>query len=398
MEKKHISLDEKRCCGCGACVSICPVNAIEMRTSSKGFMYPQIKLEKCINCGKCKNICNYGETVKTRENLDSYVAISKSNELLKKSSSGGVFASIARAFIENGGIVYGASMNYEKGKLNIKHIGIENLNQLYKIQGSKYVQSFTIDTYKIIKEQLKQNKLVLFSGTPCQINGLKQFLNKEYKNLYPIDIICHGVPSQKMFNDYISTIEKKKKIKIYNVIFRDKEKGWGLNGYIEYKQKDKKNKRMKLYKNESSYYYLFLKGLIYRESCYNCPYASEKRPGDITIGDYWGIEKEDPEILEKIDKKKGISCLIVNKVSGKMLLEQYGKYLNLYTTTFEKIKRNNGQLIKPVQKNNMCIEVMQQYEEYGYIGVEKIFKKMMGLNIYKNHIINPIKTLLKRIL
>lgn len=389
---------EKNCCGCGACAKACPREAIEMLPNEKGFIFPKIDSSKCINCGLCKRICNFNNIVKSRNDYESYAVVSKDDNILLKSASGGAFSSLAKHFIELGGIVYGSSLEYEENKIVVKHIGIENIEDLKKIQGSKYVQSNAYDIFKEIKEKLDNNREVLFSGTPCQVNGLKQYLKKEYENLFTVDLICHGVPNLQILNDYIKTIEKKKKIKVVNISFRDKSNGWGMNGSYEYFNKHGKKIKNVLYKDESSYYYYFLKGLFYRESCYHCPFASDKRAGDITIGDYWGIEKEHPELLKRINKYKGISCLILNNEKGKKIIKKFGKYLELYESTFKQIQQNNGQLNNHVNKPAEYEKIMEKYVTNGYVALEKEYEKKLGYRLYVNKIISRIKIFIKRII
>ncbi|HAR87529.1 MAG TPA: coenzyme F420 hydrogenase, partial [Ruminococcaceae bacterium] len=204
----------------------------------------------------------------------------------------------------------------EDGKLTVKHISVTDIAELPRLQGSKYVQSSIGFAYKEVKQYLLQGRKVLFSGTPCQIDALKGFLNKDYDNLILIDIICHGVPSQKMFNEYVDLLEDKTKMTIDELNFRDKKKGWD-NFYLNITNS---NKNKDIFWELSSYYKFFVKGYIYRENCYSCKYATRKRISDITIGDYWGIRQQHPELFN--DDKwfeysyDGISCVMVNNEKG----------------------------------------------------------------------------------
>lgn len=395
--ENSIKIENKSsCCGCRACLNICPKNAIIMKLDKIGNYYPYINEDKCVNCGLCKKTCLFNSYKNIREERKCYAAYSKSNDLLNKSSSGGIFSSIAYNFIKQGGYVCGCASYYEDSQIKITHIIIDNEKDLKKLQGSKYVQSNTVEIFPEIKKLLLNNKKVLFSGSPCQIVGLKSYLNKDYDNLYTIDIICHGAPSQKIFYDYISYIEKNKNVKIYDFKFRDKLNGWNLSGdlYGKYKNNNKSIKYI-FSNNESSYYYLFQKGYLYRESCYSCPYANSNRPGDITIGDYWGIEIEHPELAEKT--QKGISCLIINRLKGENLIENFGNNIEMIDSTFEKIQRNNSQLQHPTIEPDDNKQLLIIYEKYGYKAVEKEFVKIIGFkNLYMNKLKNRIKRIIKK--
>ena len=386
---------KKDCCACTACINLCPKNAISMEKDEFGNLFPIIDKKKCTNCGLCEKTCAFKKTNYKREDKNCYAAYTKKHDLLLKSSSGGIFSSLAEIFLNEGGYVCGCALNYNKDEIKVEHIIINDIKDLYKLQGSKYVQSNLLNVMKKIKELLNDNKKVLFSGTPCQVAGLKSFLRKDYDNLYTIDIICHGAPSTSVLRKYIKYIEKKNKIKVKELNFRNKEKGWGLSGYlIGYKLNTKKEKRIIFSNNESSYYYLFQKGFMYRENCYSCPYASDNRPGDITIGDYWGIEKEHPELLEK--NKKGISCLIVNNNKGEELLDSYGDEIYKVKSSFEKIQRNNDQLQHPTIEPKDNKKLLELYKNNGYAAVEKEFVNIIGKKtLIKNKIKNRIKQIIK---
>lgn len=364
---------KKDCCGCGACQAICPKNAIDMIEDEYGFIYPKINDEKCINCGLCRRTCSYKTPRKMTEDKSTYVAVSKNLNNLKKSASGGVFFELAKAIVSSDGIVYGCSMEKENEKLTPKHIRVNNIDNLIKLQGSKYVQSECDNIYKDVKKDLLENRKVLFSGTPCQIEGLKAFLQyKDYENLYLIDIICHGVPSKKMFQDYIENFEKKNACKVKDFYFRDKEKGWGLFFNIVYEKNGKVEKIIKP-SYESSFYQLFLDSSIYRTNCYECPYATSARNSDITIGDFWGIEKEHPQL--NINSKMGVSCIIINTSKGKQILEMYGIELEKRDSDFDKVAKHNHQLNEPSKETKEREKILEIYANEGYEKVDNFYKK-----------------------
>lgn len=404
---KIILFNEKAdCCGCGACQNICPKDAIEMIEDEYGFIYPSINIKKCISCGACKLVCAYQKKTLKLNVKKTYIAISKNKNLIEKSASGGVFSTLANKFLENGGIVYGAILDFDK-KIETKHIRIDKQEDLYKLQGSKYIQSNLGKIYRDVKKDLLQNKEVLFSGTPCQIDALKSFLGKIFDNLYTIDIICHGVPSNNLFLNYIRFIEKKRNIKIIDFSFRNKGKGWSLIRKIGYIGKIRYIKNNKI-KEEilpawtSSYYKLFLLSKICRINCYSCKYAKNKRCGDITIGDYWGVEKEHPEyyttIKEKLELKKGVSCILINSEKGIDFLSLYGRELELKPSDLEKVMSHNAQLKCSSKLDNDRKIILDLYKLEKYEAVEKWYLKFIGYKKYLYFIWNKLPVKIKNIL
>ncbi|WP_313180558.1 Coenzyme F420 hydrogenase/dehydrogenase, beta subunit C-terminal domain [Lacrimispora sp.] len=408
MSKIILFKDKIDCCGCSACMNICPKSAITMVPDEFGFIYPQIDDLKCIECGLCKKTCGYQKESHKVKNLSTWVAVNKADEVLKKSASGGAFSAIAKEVLAAGGMVFGCAMILESGELIPKHISIDRIEDLYKLQGSKYVQSFTKDSYQQVKKLLNSEKKVLFSGTPCQIVGLYAFLgSEEYKNLYTIDIICHGVPNAKFFLDYLKELEKKKNGTITSFIFRDKQNGWGLMASVTYKKQAGDMKKGLLNTKISSYYSLFLSSKIYRINCYSCPYAGLSRPGNISIGDFWGIEKQHPEYLNgtkaSIEKSKGVSCILVNNEHGTDLVQKYGNNLHLLPSTVDKAAECNGQLKAPSPFSQDREIIMQIYKNQGYSAVDTWYRKKVGIkypvyilwNAMPNNIQKTIKKLLK---
>lgn len=337
---------KKNCCGCTACESICPKQAITMITDENGFIYPNINREKCIKCNLCKKVCSYQNKLPSSSKKEVYVAISQDTDI-SKSASGGVFSSFAKAIIQSGGVVYGSAMLYENEKLHVKHIKVTSESDLHHLKGSKYVYSSLQGVFSDVLTTLNTGKTVLFSGTPCQVAGLKGFLQKDYSNLYTIDLICHGVPSEQLFQQYISFEEKKNKTKITNLKFRDKSQGWKLYASMTFDN----NKTIHFEPEESSYYQLFFNSYTYRENCYSCPYASEHRPGDITIGDYWCIELVHPSLLVEnggeLNHEKGVSCMIINNNKGTELLSIHGFNIKVWASSYEYASKYNRQLTSP---------------------------------------------------
>lgn len=385
MEEILLVNDKKDCCGCEVCANVCPKKAITMQEDEYGFIYPSINKEKCIKCGLCKKKCAYQNDSNIQQSVKkTYVALSEDINMIKKSASGGVFANIAREIIKNEGVVYGCTMDLENDKLFPHHIRIDKKSQISKLQGSKYVQSKMNNIYVSVKKDLLEKKVVLFSGTPCQVAALYSFLGNidERKNLYTIDIICHGIPNIQFFQDYLKMLEKKIKGKIIDFSFRDKSEGWGLKGKVIYKDKKGEINEKIILSHLSSYYSLFLNSSIYRVNCYSCKYAGPNRIGDITIGDYWGVEKQHPEYMVvnngKMNPKFGISCILINNKQGEILIDKFSSGLYKNKSTFEKVSQYNEQLNKPSFQNEERNIVMEEYKNNGYKGVEKYFQKKIG--------------------
>lgn len=206
--------EKKNCCGCGACSSICPKNAITMQEDEYGFIYPEIDSKKCVECGLCISSCHYKSADDLHTPIKSLAAVNRDDTLLENSASGGMFSAIAEAFLNEGGCVCGAAMDFKDNVADVRHIMIHSLNELYRLQKSKYVQSSTDKIYKELRTLLKNGEKVLFSGTPCQVEAAKSIAKRAGGKLYTIDIICHGVPSQRFFNDFIACEAEKRKMKM----------------------------------------------------------------------------------------------------------------------------------------------------------------------------------------
>ena len=343
---------KERCTACEACMNICPVSAITFIEDNDGSEYPTIDKDRCIDCGLCKKVCL------TRKKPTFYKPISvkavshKNNDEIKKSASGALFFGLAKSILDEDGVVVGASYENTGEGLIVSHKLIKNYEELKQLQGSKYTRSYIKESYKEVEEYLKQGKKVLFTGTPCQIAGLYNYIGKDYDSLTTADVICHGVPEQRLFRKYLGFLEQKHKCKIESFCFRDKQYGWGLTGSAII-NKNNKNKKKKIARKFSSYYSLFVEGSVYRKNCYSCEYAKGERVSDITMGDYWGIQFEHPETLiengGKIDPFRGVSCAIINTRKGKMLFDAAKDSFITYDSSFEKIQRNNNQLNHPTK-------------------------------------------------
>ncbi len=357
--------DKKMCTGCTACYNVCPVNAIDMEPSEEGFLYPRINSEKCINCNLCKKICPALKNNKSALNNEVYVAINKSNEQVLKSSSGGIFTILMENFIKNGNYVCGCIFDEN---LKAVHILTNDLKVASKMKKSKYVQSDLGNVYRQIKEILHSNKKkVLFVGTPCQVDGLKSYVSKDYENLYTVDIICHGVPSPKIFEEHKKYIENKYG-KIYNIDFRTKSKN-DINSQVLSYTLENKVIKIKNYELDP-YYYAFYNALDFRECCYKCKYANCNRVGDITLGDFWGVEK----YHENFTQNNGCSAIIVNNLKGKELFDNIIKdKVNYEKTDINKVKVKNNNLNQPAKRSDIRDKIYSEMNEKGYNNVIKTY-------------------------
>ena len=340
-KKSSKELPQDECTGCRACANACPKGCISFVKNKEGFLYPQVDYSKCIHCGKCIKACPVYNSVKL-ENNKKCLAVKAGDKVRKTSSSGGVFYHLADEVLSRKGVVFGAAFDEN---MDLKHISITDRKDLYKLQGSKYLQSNTKNTFTEVKEYLNDNKIVLYVGTPCQIKGLNLFLNKKYDNLYTIDIICHGVPSPLVFSKYISKLEDKYKSNVVKYNFRNKEEGWKqYNTKIEFedgsifKEKYDKNIYMKG----------FLRNLYLRKSCYNCSAKGFTSGSDITLGDFWGIQEELPEF----DDDKGCSVVFINTKHGEDLFNQIQENFDVKRINDKVLKYNKSAIESSFENKN----------------------------------------------
>ena len=332
-------IDKEKCMGCHACYNRCPVQAIEMMEDEKGFKYPQVNKEKCINCGLCEKVCPILNKINIENEPKAFAVKNKNEEIRKKSSSGGMFTLLAESILNEGGVVFGVAFD-ENWKL--KHTYAENVENLLIFRGSKYLQSTIGDTYAKVKEFLNNGRKVMFTGTPCQIEGLKSYLGKENDNLFTQDIICHGVPSPKVHERYLKYLKDKYKAeKIENIVHRTKINGW-KNWCVNVKVNNAEYIKSH---NDDPYMQAFLRNTSLRESCYNCQFKKKNRASDITLADFWGIENIAPEM----DDDKGTSLVIVNSEKGKQIFEQIKDKIIYKQVDFEEAIRYNPSMTKSVK-------------------------------------------------
>lgn len=333
--------NKKDCMGCHACSNICPKQCIHMKSDIEGFWYPDVDYDKCIKCVLCIKVCPIINKTIVQNEPKAYACMNKSEPVRLESSSGGIFTLIAEQVIDNGGIVFGAGFNENFG---VEHSYIETKEELDKFRGSKYVQSKIGDTYAQVKDFLKQERKVLFTGTPCQIGGLRSYLGQTYDNLFCIDIVCHGVPSPKLWKKYISYMENSTGSPTRRIAFRLKNEGWKrfsvsflFNNDTEYRQTIDKDLYMKA----------FLKDVCLRPSCYACEFKTLHRESDITLADFWGIQN----VLPEMDDGKGTSLIFVNSDNGQSILEEIKDDILYKEVDINQAVKYNSAAIKSVGYN-----------------------------------------------
>lgn len=370
-----LTVDYEKCTGCGACVQRCPKRCFSWTEREFGFRYPQIDKDACVNCGQCEKVCPIDKALEVSAEQKAYAAVHKDDEVLAKSTSGGAFTAIADAVFAQGGIVYGAAM---LDGMQVKHIRTSGKDDFEGLRSSKYLQSDTGTTYQMVEQDLKQGKTVLYSGTPCQIDGLKNFLGKDYENLYTVDIVCHGVGSQAYFDKYMD-YARERYGKIKALRFRSKEyAGWSCGGVVVVVDSSDCLKKIPYRDFDNYYYSYFLSGDIYRKSCYSCKYANTNRVGDFTLGDYWGVEA----LNLPLQTENGCSLLLVNNRHAMQLLDEI-ESLDRVETTVEQAAHCNKQLNAPSKLMDSRQNRIGEYES------------MSGQQIQKEYLKNHRKTVVK---
>ena len=360
--------NKAECSGCTACKNICPKNAIKMEEDVEGFKYPSINKEKCIECNLCEKVC----PVKKNKNINkseidpiAYTMRVNDNNILKNSTSGGFFTPLSKYILEKNGIVFG--VGYDE-KLKVIHKKIDKNEKIKDVIGSKYVQSELGESLQEVKRYLNEDRIVLFSGTPCQVAGLKSFLDKDYKNLITLDLVCHGTPSPKLWKDYISFQEKKYKSKVKSAFFRNKTYGYHSG-------------TMKLiFENGKEYYgsaridfmlKSFFSEICSRPSCYKCAFKTRTHCSDFTVFDSWNIDK----IVEGMkDDDKGYTNVLINSNKGIQIFNEL-QGITKYKVDINKIIQLDGSMVENSKKPNKYRN--QFYQSLNKIGIKKTINKYL---------------------
>lgn len=356
------------CTGCGACFAICPQSAITMKYDNCGHLEPVIDFTKCISCNKCERECPVNNVPQFNAPLQVLAASSLNQDALSTSSSGGIFSVLADYVLKNNGVVYGVAMNFDSnGQVKVTHKRVSSCKNIQCLYGSKYTESEASTVYRQIKEDLKQGIQVLFVGTPCQVAAVIR-ITKNPSNLYTVDLVCHGVAPQKMFQDYVKDLSEKKHVKLSSFRFRSKILGWSLTGELEGVKVNGRKIKKVVPCTSSSYYSLFLSGFIFRDSCYSCRYAQRMRISDITLGDFWGVNRYShlvtSLIAQGVQLSEGVSCVLVNTQKGKEILGDNN--FRCCECTFEEAAKENSQLKHPSSQPLETDIIKRKYQEGGY--------------------------------
>jgi len=356
--------DLNQCYGCGACSQICPKYSIKMESNAEGFLIPLVDNNTCIECNMCHKVCPVikQNLIRILNPLSAHVYAAWNNDLAQvmESTSAAIFPLLAETVLSKGGAVYGCA--WAEDELRAVQIRITSQSDLHKLKGSKYVQSSTETTFTQVKIDLNNSNFVLYSGTPCQIAGLRLFLQNDYENLFLVDLVCHGVPSPKILSAYVSYIEGKEKCKITSLKFRDKKKS-GFRSYISWINTNTGRKSFRVGGLES-YLYGYYNEYYNRESCYMCKFSSSHRPGDITLSDFWGIEKLLQELKRK--RKYGLSMVMCNSTKGKDLLSSIKHKITCISTNLEYAQIGDKRLMQNGKRPVLREQSYRDLSAYGF--------------------------------
>lgn len=392
-------VNKSMCTGCTACFASCPVNAIEMVTNEGGFLYPKINQSICINCGKCKKVCPIRNESNKNHVLDSYIGRNINKDIRNESASGGIFTCIAEWVLQKKGVVFGAAYTDE---LIVKHISIYDIKDLQRLRMSKYVQSDIGQCFEQVKQLLHSDRYVLFSGTPCQIEGLNSFLGKKYDKLILMDVVCHGVPSPLLFEKYKAQIKENYNINIKNIFFRSKILGHSCSTIMVESTDGKKLHSRRLIK---SYPRLWFLGYISRECCYNCNFKVIDRVSDFTLFDSF----KSANIYEYSDDDRGLSNVYIRTDKARKVIQDISAKVSMIKTDYIITSERDGDMIfesayKNKRYDEFWLDVSQQnytflIDKYmNYSKKEKIFDYIKQILVrFKLSNLKVVRTLLKKL-
>lgn len=386
-----IKIAKEQCIGCGACEQACPKNCITMEVDGEGFLYPNIDKDKCIDCHICEQSCPVINSKQDNAKCEpkAFAAYCKDEVIREASSSGGIFTLLSEEILCHGGVVFGAAFDDDGLAC---HIAVDKPEDLHKLRGSKYLQSRTENTYSEAKAVLESGRPVLYSGTPCQIEGLRAFLKKEYDNLYTQDLICHGCPSPKLWKKYLTYRENCAGAPAQRMFFRHKKNGWKTYSLSLSFDNDKEYVQVL---SKDLYMQMFLQNICLRPSCYQCSFKKLNRVSDITLADFWSCDKYAPEM----DDNKGCSAVVVYSEKGERLIKQIQPQIISKEITISQVLDGNPSMIKACDKprrrdafmNSLdTMEIPELAEKYL---IKPSFKTKLG-----KHIPDGIKKHIKRAL
>lgn len=356
-------IDKKQCAGCTACMAACPKKAITMVMDENGFKYPKIELKKCINCGVCDKVCVFTKELKKIDTIQQAYAVKHNDkQILYESTSGGIFTAISDYVLSQKGIVYGSILDKN---MVVRHIRASTFEERNLMRGSKYVQSDMDEIFLQVKKDLSDKRIVLFTGTPCQVAGLKSFLGEKFEGLICLDLICNGVPSPLIYKEHILFLSKKYKMNITNYKFRPKNWGWHIHREIAYT----KNRTYHSKSYIDLWKQLYYSRIIIRPSCNNCLYSSTNRVGDITIGDCRGIDN----VNANFGSYDGVTLAIINTEIGKKIFEEISNVITYEPVSLESVMQAP---LKKCGKDNPNSSVFfKTYQKKGY---KKTLNKFYG--------------------
>ena len=382
-------MERSMCCGCGACINVCPRDALEYGRDEFGFIVPEFRKDKCVDCGLCAKVC---PALVERKNPvpEAYAAMNRDTAVRMGSSSGGIFGALAGKVLAEGGIVYGCTMDE---LFRVFHTSVEKAEALPKVMRSKYVQSDMGFIFRDVRDQLKAGRKVLFSGTPCQVSALNNFLaGMNAENLETVDIVCHGVPSQAIFDDYLAVLGRKHGVIREYWFHAKKSVKNGMNSYFAFRG-DRMRKPLIMNWTEDSYNFYYMKSCTYREICYQCRYADKRRVSDITLCDYWHWNEHHSEF----DPEDTVSGVIVSTEKGRRMLEAVSGNLTLFPTALDDIAKHNGCLIQPSARPARREKILEIWKTRGYAAVDGDFVRRHRKEILKGKIRRVIpKTLYRK--
>ena len=406
--------DKHNCCGCAACVQACPKQCISFDEDEQGFRYPKVDTSLCIDCHLCERVCPVLNQAEPRKPLATYAAINPDLAVRMQSSSGGIFSMLAEKTIEKGGVVFGARFD---SQFEVEHAAADTMEGIKDFRGSKYLQSRIGNTYAEVRTLLRQGRKVLYTGTPCQIAGLKKFLGKDADNalLLTADVVCHGAPSPKVWRSYLDLISAPKAGKntyslpqnaradISAIAFRDKSTGWKKYGMVVLKSsagKSDENSEWSSLNAEKTdnvllhetldknlFMHVFLKDLCLRPACHRCPAKAGRSGSDITLADYWGITNHHPQC----DDDKGTSLLMVNTPAGEQAIAQLGA--QLVPTTYRQALAGNPAIEHSAREHRFAAQFWQAFLSSGLHSAPAIIKQMKYYLFYRR-VINKLKKII----
>lgn len=371
LEREDFVIDKESCCGCGACDNACPADSISMQKDSEGFYFPVIDKEKCIHCGKCRSVC---PVLKARQQKKggsgrsaAYAIAAKNEKLRNLSSSGGVFSILAGYVLSKHGAVFGAALTEDCRK--VCHIEVENAEELRKLRGSKYVQSSTGKCYRRIRQHLSDGKMVFFTGTPCQVEGLYAYLGRDDENLITADLICHGVPSPNVWEKYVEYQEDRACSSVREVFFRKKSHGWKACTMSLLFSSQKK------YEQDGEndlYFQAFIRNACLRKSCHQCMFKTTGRASDFTMADFWGIEYVFPDWNDD----KGVSLLLIHSDKGKEVFEKVRHACRVQETCMETAVSYNPAAVSSYPPHSERSEFLRHVNDMPF---DRAFRKYSAL-------------------